>query len=323
LEQVHVIRMFRHWVAAILCASAIPALAAQPAVQQQTTQTSLLVDTRDVNGHTQASISVAVSGADGLAAPGSVTITDNGKSLAGISLNAEGKASSTITLPGGSHSLRAVYSGNSTHATSNSAVSTLAAVAGSTPDFSIAIAPGSINLKQGQSGTAVVTVTPINSASLTAPMFVTISCAGLPDQTSCTFTPENIEIPVGSSKGITSSMVLATQAPSIAMSSPAQVRTSQPIAWAVLLPGTLTLGGLAFGLRRRKFLARIVLIAMLAFVGVLGSTGCSPLYNYRNHGPPTNLPTPAGTYNVTITAQSSNGVTATTHTTTVALAVTK
>lgn len=317
------IRMFRHWVAAYLCAFALPALAAPAALTQQPTQTTLVVNTRDVNGHTLADLSVAVSGADGLGAPGSITITDNGKSLAGFALDAQGQAASTITLPGGSHSLRAVYSGDSRHAISNSSISTLAAVAGTTPDFSIAVAPASTSLKQGQSGSAIVTVTPINAASLAAPMFVTISCSGLPDQTSCTFTPENIEIPIAASKGITSSMVLATQGPSIASAEPAKVRHANPVAWAVLLPGTLTLGGLAFGLRRRRFLSRLTLMALLAFVGVLGSTACSPLYNYRNHGPTPNLPTPTGTYNVTVSAQSSNGVTATTHTTTLALTVTK
>jgi hypothetical protein len=128
---------------------------------------------------------------------------------------------------------------------------------------------------------------------------------------------------MGASKGITSSMILATQGPSIAHGQSVTVRDAHPVAWAVLLPGTLTLGGLAFGLRRRRFLSRMLLMALLAFVGVLGSTACSPLYNYRNHGPPTNLPTPAGTYNVMISAQSSNGVSATTHTTTVAVTVTK
>jgi len=318
-----VIRMFRHRVAVYLCAIAVPALAAPAAVKQQPTQTTLLVDTRDVNGRTEANISVAVIGEDGSGAPGSITIADDGKSLAGIVLNSQGQATSTITLPGGPHSLRAIYSGNSTHAASNSALSTLAATAGTTPDFSIAVAPGSISLKQGQSGSAVVTITPINAASLAAPMFVTISCAGLPDQSSCTFTPENIEIPMGASKGITSSMILATQGPSIAHGQSVTVRDAHPVAWAVLLPGTLTLGGLAFGLRRRRFLSRMLLMALLAFVGVLGSTACSPLYNYRNHGPTTNLPTPAGTYNVTISAQSSNGVSATTHTTTIAVTVTK
>jgi hypothetical protein len=318
-----VIRMFRYWVAAYLCAIAIPAVAAPAAIQQQPTQTTLLVDTRDINGHTEANIFVAVSGSDGLSAPGSVTITDGGKSLAGFVLDAQGQVSSTLSLPGGAHSLRAVYSGNTTHATSTSSVRPLAATAGTTPDFSIAIAPASFSLKQGQSGSAIVTVTPINATSLAAPMFVTISCAGLPDQTKCTFTPENIEIPVGATAAINSSMVIATQAPSLAKAQPVNERDAHPVAWALLLPGTLTLGGLAFGLRRRRVLSRLVLLALVGLVGVLGSTACSPLYNYRNHGPTQNLPTPTGTYNLTISAQSSNGVTATTHTTSMALTVTK
>lgn len=317
------IRMFRQWAAVSLCAIALPALAAPAAMSRQATQTSLVVDTRDVNGHTEAEIFVAVSGSDGLGAPGSITLMDGAHSLAGLALDAQGQASSTITLPGGSHSLRAIYSGDGTHAVSNSAVSTLAATAGTTPDFSVAVAPGSTSLKQGQSGSAVVTVTPINAASLAAPMFVTISCSGLPDQASCTFTPENIEIPISATKGITSSMVIATQGPSIAKADPAQVRSANPVSWAILLPGTLTLGGLAFGFRRRRFLSRLILMGVLALVGVLGATACSPLYNYRNHGPIPNLPTPTGTFNVTISAQSSNGVTATTHTTTLALTVTK
>ena len=85
----------------------------------------------------------------------------------------------------------------------------------------------------------------------------------------------------------------------------------------------LVLGGLAVGARRRRFLSRIVLLGLVAFVSVLGTVACAPLYNYRNHGPSPNLPTPAGTYSVTIAAQSSNGVSATTHTTTIALTVTK
>lgn len=317
------IRMFRQWAAVSLCAIALPALAAPAAIPKQATQTSLVVDTRDVDGHTEADVFVAVSGSDGLGAPGSITLMDGANPIAGFALDAQGQASSTLTLPGGSHSLRAVYSGDGMHAVSNSRISTLAATAGTTPDFSIAVAPGSTSLKQGQSGSAVVTVTPVNAASLAAPMFVTISCSGLPDQTSCTFTPENIEIPVGATKGITSSMVIATQGPSIAKTDPVHVRGAGPVDWAILLPGTFTLGGLAFGLRRRRVLSRLMMMALLAFVGVLGSTGCSPLYNYRNHGPTPNLPTPTGTYNVTVSAQSSNGVSATTHTTTLALTVTK
>jgi hypothetical protein len=316
-----VIRMFSSWVAACCVALAMPALAAPAAARQQATQTTLLVDTRDVNGHTEATVFIAVSGADGLPATGSVTINDQGKPLAGLALNVQGQVTSTLKLAGGAHSLRATYSGDLTHAVSRSSASPVNAIAGTTPDFSIAIAPASLTLTQGQSGSAVVSITPINAASLTAPMFVTISCSGIPDQTTCTFTPENIEIPVGATAAINSSMVLATQGGTLKGKVELQ-RSPNPVAWA-FLPGVLALGGLAFGIRGRRVLSRFVLLGLLAFVTVLGATACSPLYYYYNHGPPHNLPTPAGTFTVTITAQSSNGVTATSHNTTLALSVTQ
>jgi Bacterial Ig-like domain (group 3) len=323
-----VIRMFcrglrLHWVALLGIALAIPATGATAASKQQATQTTLLVDTRDMNGRTQAALSIAVTSVDGQLAAGSIAVTDYGKPLAGFVLDAQGRAAATIDLAPGDHSLSAVYTGDPAHLSSTSEVEPVHAVSGTTPDFSVSISPATLSLKQGQSGSASVTVTPINAVSLTAPMFVTISCSGLPDQSACTFTPENIEIPVGATAAINSSMVVATQATSLAKAEPGSVSGSRPVAWAVLLPGALLLSGLAFSARRRRLLSRLVLFGLVAFVTVLGTAACSPLYNYYNHGPPHNLPTPAGTYNVTIAAQSSTGVAATTHTTTIALTVTQ
>ena len=56
-------------------------------------------------------------------------------------------------------------------------------------------------------------------------------------------------------------------------------------------------------------------------VTMLGATACNARYDYYNHGPPTPPATPAGTYTVKVTAQSSNGVTAITNSTTLALTV--
>ena len=41
-------------------------------------------------------------------------------------------------------------------------------------------------------------------------MFVTLSCSGLPDQSTCTFTPQNIQILPNATKAVTSSLVIAT-----------------------------------------------------------------------------------------------------------------
>jgi hypothetical protein len=255
-------------------------------------------------------------------AKGSIAVTDQGRPLAGFFLNAAGSATATLDLAPGDHTLSAVYIGDQLHQGSRSAVSPIHAVAGTTPDFSVSIAPATLSLKQGQAGSALVSVTPVNAASLTAPMFVTMSCSGLPDQTACTFTPENIEVPIGATTAINSSMVIATQAGTLKTGKANSPRVARPVAWAVMLPSTLALVGFAFGARRRRFLSRLVLLATLAFVTILGATACSPLYNYNNHGPTPNLPTPTGTYKVTVAAQSSNGVSATTHTTTIALTVT-
>jgi hypothetical protein len=94
------------------------------------------------------------------------------------------------------------------------------------------------------------------------------------------------------------------------------------VAWAFLLPGAFSLGGLAWAARRRAWLSRLSLLALLGVVTVLGATACAPRYHYYNNGPPANPATPAGTYTVFIDAQSSNGVTAITDSnTTIALTV--
>ena len=300
-------------------ALAMPALAA---AGTQATQTRLSAETRDQNGRTQAALSIAVAGEDGLPASGTVTIEDEGKPLAGAVLKADGTAQISIGLLPGAHALRAIYSGDIVHQASVSDSSAVSAQVSSTPDFTISINPGSMTLTAGQTGNATASVTPVNASALTAPMFVTLSCSGMPDQSSCAFTPENVEILPNASAPILSSMVITTQSPGTrGLAAPLAHPVDNPVAWAVLLPGSLSLAFLAFAARRRRWLNRLSLMALVGFVSVLGATACSPRYNYFNHGPPYNLPTPAGTYTVTIAAQSSNGVTASTHTTPFALTV--
>lgn len=304
-------------------ALAAPVLAA---ADLPATQTRLEATSSIVNGHTQGSFSVSVVDNAGQPATGAVVLEDNGKPLAGAALNAKGTAAITVDLAGGVHSLQAVYKGDATHAQSVSAESQVVADASSTgtPDFQIAVSPASISLTQGQSGQVTVSLTPVNSSALPAPMFVTLSCSGNPDQSSCNFTPENVEIQPGATAVVTSDMVIATQATGTRGSGST---TSQlvhgkgnGVALAILLPGALGLA--AFGFSTRKtWLRRLSLMVLLALVTTLGTTACSPLYNYYNHGPLYNLPTPAGSYTITITAQSSDGVTATSHNTSLALTV--
>jgi hypothetical protein len=303
-------------------ALALPALAL-PAGNMRglATETTLAAETHDQAGRTQATLTVSVIGDDGQPATGSVVLQDEGRPLAGVALDAQGRATAILSLVPGDHSLSAVYSGDATHQGSVSQISGVHALVSSTPDFAISVAPATLSLTAGQSGSVKASITPVNASALTAPMFVTLSCSGLPDGAACTFTPENVEILPNTTAAVTSSLVLATQAASTARATPPARPGSSPIAWAVLLPGALGLGGLAWGTRRRCWLSRLSLLALVGLVTALGATACAPRYNYYNHGPPANLPTPAGTYTVKVTAQSSNGVTATTHSTTMALTV--
>ena len=178
-----------------------------------------------------------------------------------------------------------------------------------------------MTLTAGASGNVTVSVTPEYASSLTAPMFVELSCSGLPDQASCTFTPQSVEIQPNATVPLTSTMVILTQKASASLSKPVMGSSANPIALAVLFPGVLGLMGLAWGGRRSRWISRVSLMALLGLVTLLGTTACNPRYYYLNHGPIPNPATPAGTYKVTVTAQSNNGITAITNSTTMALTV--
>ncbi|MGA3159872.1 MAG: Ig-like domain repeat protein [Terracidiphilus sp.] len=331
-------------VAGLVMALAVSALAA-PVSGSVSTTTTLTAGT--LNGCVQP-LTVNVTAGGTPVTSGTVTINDefngNAVQLASVALSSSGSASPSVDLADGSHSLTASFTGITGYQASTSTPAVLVSVA-TECEFSIAIPTSSfipasttntLTLIAGQSGSLTITVTPSVefTSTLTAPMFVTLSCSGLPDGAACSATPENLEIlsttpescPSGSPASScppTSNMVILTYAASNSASAPAtpQGNRPSPIAWAFLLPGALGLGGLAFGARRRRWLSRLSLLALVGLVTMLGATACNPRYNYLNHGPPTNPATPSGTYTVTVTAQSSNGVTALTHSTTFTLIV--
>lgn len=305
--------------------------------QTTPTQTTLAVRTSQVAGHTQARASIAVTDQNGVPVHGLVAIEEGSRQLAGVALDGSGQATADVDLSAGDHTLRAVYIGSAAAQSSESRPQAATASSSTTPDFQVTVTslqPAS-TLVPGSAGTAIVTLTPVNNAALTAPMFITLSCSGLPDQSSCTFTPATLEIlattPTSCNAGApasacppTSSIVIQTQAPGTAarLNNPQHPGPgSSPIALAILFPGVFALGSLAWGTRRRRWLSRALVVAMVGAVTVLGTSACNPQYNYFHHGQPTNPPTPAGNYTVTVTAQSSNGITAISRSTTLAMTV--
>ncbi|MGO9775943.1 MAG: Ig-like domain-containing protein [Terracidiphilus sp.] len=321
-------------VAGLGIALAVPALAA-PAGEATTTAMTAPLTTQITQSDAQTcsltSFSVSVTSAAGVPA-GTVSIEDGAVSLATADLNSTGHANFQFALADGAHSLSAVYAGNADFLTSSSAATSVTISNQCDSAFVVTVSnltptstANTLTLTPGEAGTGTIMVTPSQEfvSTLTTPAFVNISCSGLPDQASCIYTPESIEILPEQNAAVTSSMVLQTYAASNTSASPATRpgKGSSPIAWAFLLPGALGLGGLAWGTRRRYWLSRLSLVALVSLVTLLGTTGCNPRYYYEHHSPIPNPPTPAGTYTVTVTAQSNNGVIAITQNTTFVLTV--
>jgi len=332
----------------VLIAGLMIALVAPQLAYAAGTSTTTTLTAGTLSGCVQP-LTVTVAAGAAPVTSGTVTINDvfNGVTpavqLGSVSLNSSGSASPSVDLAAGSHSLTAIFTPavGSIYVASTSSPA-LAVSVTTQCEFTVGVsnfipsstAANTLTLTAGQAGSFTITIAPSVefTSTLTAPMFVTLACTGLPDGATCSATPENLEIlsttpescPSGSPASAcppTSTMVIQTYAASTASASPDQGKRSNPIAWAFLLPGTLTLGGLAFGARRRRWLSRLSLLALVGLVTLLGTTACNPRYYYLNHGPPTNPATPAGTYNINVTAQSSNGVTGLTQTTTVVLIV--
>jgi hypothetical protein len=330
----------------VLIAGLVIALAAPQLAYATGASTTTVLTAGTLSGCVQP-LTVAVTAGGSPVTSGTMTINDqfNGNAvlLATLALGSSVSLSPSVALAAGSHSLTASFTAttgsgyqNSTSSAVTTSVATECEFTVGVSNFSPASAANTLTLTAGQSGSFTITVAPSVefTSSLTAPMFVTLSCSGLPDGATCSATPENLEIlsttldscSSGSPASVcppTSTMVIQTYAASTVKASPLSPpgNRSNPITWAFLLPGALGLGGLAFGARRRAWLNRLLLVALVGLVTLLGTTACNPRYYYLNHGPPANPATPAGTYNVLVTAQSSNGVTAINQSTTFVLVV--
>jgi hypothetical protein len=259
------------------------------------TQTTLTVATNNAGPRTKATLTAHVS-ADLAGSPSGVVNFRSGQTdLGSAVLDGEGNASLvTDLLSAGTHQVLAIYQGQSSYLASTSKPEQVHADASTVAGFTVAVTPTSLSTTVGGFVSTVVTVTPVNGFNA----YVSLSCAGLPVNTTCNFTPINVlaSCTAGTCTPAASSMQIQTQEPS-------------PLIAEFLFPVLLGLAGLGASKRGAW---RNVVLGMLAFAGALGITACSQRYNYLNHGPPGNPGTPAGTYTVTVEAQSSTGSATTT-----------
>jgi hypothetical protein len=335
------------WAAAAVGLTAV--LVAASAMAQSVgvaTHTTMATDSQQLGGRQVATYVATVLGEDGKPAKGIVTLVENGKGLASAALDATGKAQ--ILYDGfrpGNHSISVVYKGNDTYSTSRSEAVLVRPVANTTatPDFSLSVAPAALpasgaTIVPGDSGAVVATVTSLNDFT----GFVTLSCAGppvspgsstdtaMPVGVTCTFTPENLQITSAVASSATPSLnsdfTVQTTAPAGANGKnlpPGAMpgnNVASPLVLAVLFPSVLGLGLLG---RKRKIFSRLALVLLVGMISVMATTSCAARYRYLNHPPTANVGTPPGDYTLTIWAQTSDGVTATEHFTTMGLTVSK
>jgi hypothetical protein len=331
--------MGRGWrletVAGLGIALAVFALAA--GAQSVGTQTSMAVATNASSAQTNpagtcqlTTATVSVTSSSGTPS-GTVTIEDgvtNPVALGSQTLNSSGQANFTFALADGSHSLVAVYSGNSSFSGSDSVSQAVSVSSQCSVPYAVTVTSlqPSSTITAGDTASAIVTVTPLPGyveGLGSTPGFITLSCSALPEQSSCVFSPAEVEISPGQFEAVTSNFSLQTQAQGTARTRPpaGSRRRNGPIVWALLLPGLLGIGGLAWRVRGQFWTGRMMLLALLGLITVLGTTGCNPLHNYYHYKPPVNNPTPAGTYKIFVTAQSTNGVSANLNSTTLTFTV--
>jgi hypothetical protein len=149
-----------------------------------------------------------------------------------------------------------------------------------TPSFIVAVTPGSLAVTTGQSGTATVSVMPLNSFD--SP--VQFSCSGLPAGASCIFSPANV-MPSGTAASstltITTSETHATLQPN-----------SVP-----LFPGSVLAVALCwFGWKKRRGLQVLVALAAVGASLVIGCGGSIKISSQGQTQPTTSI--------VTVTAAS-------------------
>ncbi len=181
-------------------------------------------------------------------------------------------------------------------------------------DFTVAVSPATASTPAGQAATYTVTVGPLPQGA-GFPNGINLKCSGgVPTAAMCAFSTNPVT-PNGTP--VTSSLTISTTAlpPGTTAS---MFERNLPRMYAVMLP----LGGIAFlgfsltGDGRRRRVAGILILLV-----VLGLTMLQPACGSSSKKPTVPPFTPAGTYNITISAISGTGTGQATHTTKLTLVV--
>jgi hypothetical protein len=250
-------------------------------VEQASTTTLVLSSVNPSPNNSTVVFAAHVTGVPPSMPTGTVAFSATQKSgqvaSATLPLDASGNATWTISLQSGQYGITALYSGDTDYLSSVSKA--LSQIVQGPPDFTISLPP-TMTVVQGVSGTATVSVTPLNGFA----GMIQLQCTGVPDESSCNFTRDSITIP----------------ASAIASASNA-VATTLTVTTAGTTVTTLGVLGLLFGwgsCSRKKLRHRFMIWIGLA-VPLMGIAGCAGPNRYvQSNG------SPPGYYSLTVVAKS-------------------
>ena len=233
---------------------------------------------------------------DTLVPTGSVTFNDGTKALGSGTLNASGVATlTTSSLAIGTHSITAVYGGDTNFTASTSSALNQVVSQAVPPSYKIAANPTTATVSPGGAASYSITVTPANGYNNT----VTLSCpATLPSGVTCSL-PSPIAPPYKAA-----TLTINTTGPSAALIKAPDVNRHQgaPNLWASLT-GVGMLGMVLAGEWKKRNRRRLgVMLLVLALAMILALVGCGGGSSSGGGGGGGTGGTPAGTYPIAVTA---------------------
>jgi hypothetical protein len=249
---------------------------------------------------------------------GTVTFNDNGTALGSpVTLNGSQMATfATSTLALGTHSITAVYGGDSKNAGNTSAVLSQVILVAPTFNISTPTTPSTLLSGQGTMS-STFTVTPTGGAATFAANVI-FACNGVPDATVTCSAPQ---INAGATGTQTVTLTIATTGPNSGIVAPQHRRADNRSPW---LPLTLPLAGIVMvcfagrKISKHSAIAGLcVSLVLLGFLAACGSSGPPVAISVSPSGatvfasgpPADNWPPQTATFTATVTHTSNTAVT--------------